>query len=949
MPSKSTKKTETEKPRITSLDNLRGVAVLLMVFAHAVIFFNFGQNKVLSFLSQFGDAVVFTIFLFVSGAVSYLTYLTLAESDVKAGRTAKLLKRSARMLLSYYLIALIASLRDFRASHTGEWPQIIGEILALIRVPSYTEFLIPFIFFTLLMIPFSGFFRSVGESLFSTLILGLLAFLLGNYLHGLAIPSPLYYYTSFFAGYKDWFRFPVLQYLPVFLLGSYWGNLIKNGRKNMFFWAFVFFGSAVIAYWAINYNVYRVSEQFIYDSGIYLTRWPPSVNFLLFGLAVVFFLIMVLRLVTEIDKFGVVDGFLGFLGKNAFLFYFYHIIILYIYRYFINIRIDSTLFFTAGFTILLLVCSLLVIVGQRIYVRNSIKLRPKTSAFPYKRVVLLLFLLLFVVSGFIIYQVAGKRRADVNSTGPEVEGIFLTEKQPYWWNSNYLYNQKLTVTNDSTSVPMQPGSVVSFEIDAATLKSAGKIQNDITDLQVVYFNRTGEYQLIDTYVDSINENTATVLFKLATELGPNLSDERYFVYYGSSSVKAEQLTSKPEILGLSFSVVRGDEVQAKIGIALSRKWILKGKGLQESAKLLEYTISIENIGEEAKNVLAVVEGRQNLTLVPEALGENKYKLVINSEELETGTYRIQTVINGTEFKSSSNEFYVSYPMYVTWSIDYEGFDIKDAYLKSMANLSAEFSMPITHLFNPRIYVASDVSKERADYLTKWVIDRHNNFGDEIGLHLHMHFDMIKMAGVTPRTEPRWGGRANGHDVLTSGYPYDEFKKILEWSKQQFALRGLPEPKTFRAGGWFLDIENLKALNDTGFLIDTSGRETYSWGEQIGLWTLSTTTQPYQPSSTNQNGDLPLPVLEIWEFPNNGFDSTNNELQKLVGAYRDNYQGKPLNRPQSLSYMSHPHWFDIYDAPKIRGILDIMSKDSFAKDNGPIIFSTYQQALKTWED
>lgn len=149
---------------------------------------------------------------------------------------------------------------------------------------------------------------------------------------------------------------------------------------------------------------------------------------------------------------------------------------------------------------------------------------------------------------------------------------------------------------------------------------------------------------------------------------------------------------------------------------------------------------------------------------------------MDAKNLNPGTYKLRMKFIDYE---EIYEFKVSYPLYATWTMDWEGMDVKDEYLEYINTIATNNEMPITHYFNPRIYISSVVSRARRNFLTNWVKDRKSKYGDEISMHLHMHNDFVKAAGVEPRSGPTWGGFHNGYDVPTSVYPPEEFEKFLQ--------------------------------------------------------------------------------------------------------------------------------------------------------------------------
>ncbi|MCA9392308.1 hypothetical protein KC614_03840 [candidate division WWE3 bacterium] len=329
-----------------------------------------------------------------------------------------------------------------------------------------------------------------------------------------------------------------------------------------------------------------------------------------------------------------------------------------------------------------------------------------------------------------------------------------------------------------------------------------------------------------------------------------------------------------------------------------------------------------------------------------------YRTTVPASILPVGQYVLVVSVNygEVEYARATDNIYVSYPLYISWTLDWEGYDVKDEYLSEISAISEKYNVPVTHFFNPRIYVNNDISVERAEYLTQWVSDRYEN-GDAIGLHMHMFPDMVSAAGVTPIEDPiQWGSTlTDGYDILTSQYGYEDMRKMFSWSKDEFAAHGLPTPILYRAGGWFADEVTLKAASDSGMLVDSSGRTAYNFGNNkvSGPWDLDTTMQPYHPSVEDQNiqGSVNLP---IWEFPNNGADSWAFTKEQMIKRFTDNYQTKVLSEKKIVTYLSHPEWFS-HDDERVRGLFDSISTYSFENDGGPVVFVTLDDAYSIWQN
>lgn len=324
-----------------------------------------------------------------------------------------------------------------------------------------------------------------------------------------------------------------------------------------------------------------------------------------------------------------------------------------------------------------------------------------------------------------------------------------------------------------------------------------------------------------------------------------------------------------------------------------------------------------------------------------------------AQEYGVGTHEIRLSIarEGCKTATTATTVNVSYPLYIAWTHDWEGYDVKQEYLDQMDELTYKhYNLPQTHYFNPRIYATSTISKSRAQYLTDWVINRRDSYGHQIALHFHMFTDMTQAAGVEPQEEPRWGWTTeDGYDILVMGYEHEYILKILNWGKEIFEINGLGTPDMFRAGGWFADEGTLIALEDAQFIADSSGRTSYNLGRGNvkGPWYLSTTQQPYYPNIYNQNSSE-APNLSIMEIPNNGGDSWAFSAEKMISRFDANFGTGILAEPAAVTYLSHPHWF-YEDYSKIDELLTYIDTYLYQEDSGPVVYVTQQEIYNVWKD
>ena len=102
-----------------------------------------------------------------------------------------------------------------------------------------------------------------------------------------------------------------------------------------------------------------------------------------------------------------------------------------------------------------------------------------------------------------------------------------------WWDTNYAFRKKITITAGSTAVPS--GYSVSFSDDTATLITDTKLRSDGNDWRIVYWNGSS-WDELDRWVDDIigdgwNSANTKTWFKTQASITASSSDDNYYVYY----------------------------------------------------------------------------------------------------------------------------------------------------------------------------------------------------------------------------------------------------------------------------------------------------------------------------------------------------------------------------------------------------------------------------------
>lgn len=584
--------------------------------------------------------------------------------------------------------------------------------------------------------------------------------------------------------------------------------------------------------------------------------------------------------------------------------------------------------------------------------KRFVKPRPKKM----RKILLINFLILMVIGivnvGAYFYLNAPKGQEEniskagtqesINNLTPEVKGIDTCQnpvdselnKAFYWWDDNYHYYREINVIKQDG---FNENNSVSFSLDHQNLVQNGKSKPDGSDIRVV--GRDGnDFFPINFKIENANSNSTKVTFEYRTY-------EQILMYYGNTSANAvsNSISNQNEVG--TYSITYSDETTYPISINLNRKWVLIGYDKSELNLDVKLSPSLKiNLPLVNYEVLTTGVGS---AIIPE---NNLYKATISTDELKPGEYFVQATLTDDCFtiKSPKVKFTLSYPVFVSWTMDWEGYSTNKIHMDQIETLSSKYGVPLTQFFNPRIYITSSIRQDNKDLMTSWMKGRQAK-GDEVGLHLHMWKDMVRLAGVAPKDRPQWDVMNTGYDVLFSAYSFEESDKIIAWSLSELEKHGFTNITSFRAGGWEIDPENFQALEKNGIKLDSSGRTFHKHGTQLipSVWNLTPTTKPYLPSKSDLNKSS-TDNFNVWEFPNNGADSYIYSYDQMKDRFNENYKGGIATEPQVITYLSHPHWFNT-DYPKLDKLFADFESKKFEKDQGPLVYTTLNDARIYWEN
>jgi hypothetical protein len=305
--------------------------------------------------------------------------------------------------------------------------------------------------------------------------------------------------------------------------------------------------------------------------------------------------------------------------------------------------------------------------------------------------------------------------------------------------------------------------------------------------------------------------------------------------------------------------------------------------------------------------------------------------------------------DGTDAVVATTTFMLSAPVYLVWTLDFEGDAVTDEMLGNTYAINRTYFVPLTLLWNPRVWTTTQVSRERADAMRKWTMDVAGAGHAEIGLHLHAWTDFVRAAGVTPRTSPSWAGRNDGYDVPLTAFDEAETKKLLDHALRLMADNGMPKPTSFRAGGLFANAANLRAVAAAGFTADTSATPSGDFGQLTYPWTLLPGAQPYRPSRTDANAPGDLPLLEVPNIAGNTYGHTAFTIQRVINDDLAMLPavGAPAMQRRAMTLVSHPSTIDATERAAIEKLFQAFEPYRWDRDKGPLRYVTLSQLAKAY--
>lgn len=241
------------KKRDLKMDVYKGLLVFGMIYCHVLQFFvDLGSNPTADYITWFINAVTFSGFVFTFGYTSYIVYFS---KDFKSVYR-KMLLVSLRLLMAFYISGIA-----FRVFVTNNRLSIdmVKNIVLLKDIPGWSEFIVSFaIYIALAVVIYKPIKRLIEIKPLFWVVVGLL--LLTTFIPYGAVGSTQ---LGLVVGSIKFAAFPVLQYMPFYLIGVYFK------RYEIGFDKFMLIGSLILSTISMIYmglNGWRLPNRF-----------PPSI------------------------------------------------------------------------------------------------------------------------------------------------------------------------------------------------------------------------------------------------------------------------------------------------------------------------------------------------------------------------------------------------------------------------------------------------------------------------------------------------------------------------------------------------------------------------------------------------------------------------------------------------------------------------------------------------
>jgi hypothetical protein len=399
-----------------------------------------------------------------------------------------------------------------------------------------------------------------------------------------------------------------------------------------------------------------------------------------------------------------------------------------------------------------------------------------------------------------------------------------------------------------------------------------------------------------------------------------------------------------------------DETAATVSdMAVERQWVLKSDGLTEGAETLGVSFTLPGNYKYAR--VAVDDGPSQVITKG---ADGRFAAELPVAALEAGVHEVRVASKTSRRALGSATFNVSAPLYVVVSTDWDDTRMSDAFLARIEGLRLQHpGLRYSHFFAPFHYTDPLVTSARKQQIDTWIKRQRDDFGDELGVHIHGWCHFVNTTGVGCKTaETFHEDDGTGYTTILAAYGQGEMETLLQASKDMFAAHDLGTPTSFRAGGWTADAGTLRALANTGFSVDSSavpashlavwkGFELFDW--TTAHWEgITETTQPYFPLASNVTQPDPARGISLLEVPDNGVLVDYVTAEEMRAIYEMNHDGGTLDTSTLYQVGFHPPNFSSDFMARMDSALDLVDQHLFEKDAGPAVYVNISELTRVWK-
>lgn len=228
-------------------------------------------------------------------------------------------------------------------------------------------------------------------------------------------------------------------------------------------------------------------------------------------------------------------------------------------------------------------------------------------------------------------------------------------------------------------------------------------------------------------------------------------------------------------------------------------------------------------------------------------------------------------------------------VYVT--VDWEGATLENGNIETMQAFRKQFPyIPMLQLLNPAYFLRDHPNNAQLTSFIKSTFLPE----DTQGLHVHAWKSLTNYCGVTYQHGHSFAGADEdcqtgdcGYTVsLEFAYTQADLTKLIACSSEVLVKNGFNQPVHFRAGGWQLGPKLTAALEENGFIWDSSKIDadllTTRWHEDSGLVKM---LRQLHPASTPLDQPYALST-KLMEYPNNAALADYTNTKQIVTLFEN---------------------------------------------------------------